>query len=73
MYMTSGSRVSSGVVTRIGGFFLVLTGWAIVLCALMLLRHTALTAFTLTGLGVELFGMALVVRTFLPHNLRRRS
>ena len=66
MYTASSHRVSSGNVIRIGGFFLLLTGWGVVLCALWMLYGTALGAFVVTGLAVELCGMFLVGRTFLP-------
>ena len=51
---------------RIGGLFLLVAGWGIVLCALILLHGGALGAFVVTGLAVELFGMFLLARTFLP-------
>ena len=57
---------------RAGGFFLLVTGWSVVLCALMILRGVALDSFVVTGLAVQLFGLALVVRTFLPQFARRR-
>jgi hypothetical protein len=60
-------------VLRIGGLFLLLAGWGIVLCALMLLHGAALSAFVVAGCAVELLGMVLVVRTFLPQPARRRT
>ncbi len=58
---------------RIGGFFLLLKGWLVVLCALVTLRGRALGSFVVTGFAVEIFGLALVVRTFLPQQARRRQ
>ena len=47
---------------RITGLLLALAGWVIVLFALVLLKSTAQELFVLSGLGVELFGMALLFR-----------
>ncbi len=48
------------------GFLLLLAGWAIVLAAVALLASPALRgAFVLAGLGVEILGLVLVVRSHL--------
>jgi len=48
------------------GFLLLLTGWAIVLAAIVLLPHAgARAAFMLAGVAVELLGLALVTREHL--------
>ncbi len=47
------------------GFLLLLAGWGIVLTALALLAASApRVAFVLAGIGVEILGLALVIR---PH------
>ena len=48
------------------GFLLLLSGWGIVETALYLLHGSALSAFILAGLGVEILGIALVARAQLP-------
>jgi hypothetical protein len=51
------------------GFLLLLTGWGIVISALVLLAAEApRAAFVLAGLGVEIVGLVLVVRA---HPIRR--
>jgi hypothetical protein len=47
------------------GFFLLLSGWGIVVAAIALLAATApaLVLFVLAGTGVELLGLLLVVRS----------
>jgi hypothetical protein len=51
---------------KIGGFLLMLSGWAIVLTALALLRGTAVSAFVIAGLAVEIVGLVVVARAHLP-------
>lgn len=49
---------------RLFGFLLLLAGWGIVLAALALLAADApRTAFVLAGMGVEIVGLALVIRS----------
>jgi hypothetical protein len=49
---------------KLTGFFLLLAGWALVLTALAVLPSAAARAgFVLAGLGVEILGLVLVVRT----------
>ncbi len=54
--------------TRLTGFLLLLSGWIIVLAAVALLKSAVqLSSFVLAGLGVELLGLTLVVRShFMP-------
>lgn len=47
------------------GLVLLVSGWAIVLAALDLLHGNALPLFIVSGLAVEILGLALVVRTHL--------
>jgi hypothetical protein len=51
---------------RIGGFFLLLSGWVIVVAALALLHGSALSAFILAGLAVEILGLALFAKSHIP-------
>ena len=52
---------------KIAGFFLLVAGWLLVLCALVLLRPSpALQAFISAGLLIEVFGLALAVRSHMP-------
>jgi hypothetical protein len=51
---------------KLGGFLLLLSGWGIVLAALVLLHGPAVGAFVYAGLGVEIIGMVLVFRGHLP-------
>ena len=51
---------------KLVGFFLLLAGWAIVLAALAVIGSgVSLTAFILSGAGVEILGLALVIRSHL--------
>jgi hypothetical protein len=53
------------------GFFLLLAGWAIVLAALAVIGGgVPLTAFILSGTGVEILGLGLVIRS---HLIRRHE
>lgn len=48
------------------GFFLLLAGWAIVLAALAVIGTGGpLTGFILSGTGVEILGLSLVIRSHL--------
>jgi hypothetical protein len=51
---------------KLGGFLLLLSGWGIVIAALMMLHTSALPAFVLAGVAVEILGLALVARAHLP-------
>ena len=51
---------------RLTGFLLLLAGWGIDLAAVVLLRSAAQqTSFVLAGIGVEVLGFVLVVRSHL--------
>ena len=51
---------------RLAGFFLLLAGWAIVLTAIVLLaRVPTRTGFVLAGMGVEVLGLVIVVRSHI--------
>ena len=48
------------------GFLLLLAGWAIVLTAIVLLPSAASrTGFVLAGVGVEVLGLIVVIRSHL--------
>ena len=49
----------------LAGFFLLFTGWLLVLAAIALLRGTALAAFTLAGFAVQVLGLVQVVRAHI--------
>ena len=56
---------------KLVGFFLLLAGWAIVLAALAVIGSgVPLTAFILSGTGVEILGLALVIRS---HRIRHED
>ena len=56
---------------RLVGFFLLPSGWIIVIAAVVLLPSSpSQAAFALAGVGVELLGLAIVVRT---HLIRHRE
>jgi hypothetical protein len=51
---------------KLAGFFMLVAGWFIVLASMPLLGSMKLlTVFVLSGLGVEVIGLALVVRSHL--------
>jgi hypothetical protein len=51
---------------RLSGFLLLASGWTIVLAAVVLLPSSpAQAAFALAGIGVQLLGLTLVVRSHL--------
>lgn len=51
---------------KIAGFLLLLAGWGIVLSAVVLLKPTAARgAFALAGVGVEIMGLVLVIRSHM--------
>jgi hypothetical protein len=51
---------------KLGGFFLLLSGWAIVMVALKLLHGGALSAFIVAGVAVEILGLALFANSHVP-------
>jgi hypothetical protein len=51
---------------RLAGFLLLLAGWGIVLSALVLLKSLPeRSAFAIAGVGVEVVGLALVIRSHI--------
>ena len=48
---------------KLGGFLFLLSGWAIVIAAVLLLANAARAVFMLAGLAVEIVGLALVLRS----------
>ena len=51
---------------KLAGFLLLVAGWAIVLAAAALLKTVPLeTVFVLAGVGTELVGLVLVIRSHL--------
>ncbi|MBV9341816.1 MAG: hypothetical protein JO159_13135 [Acidobacteria bacterium] len=50
---------------KISGFLLLVSGWLIVIAALILLHGRAVPPFVLAGLGTELLGLVLVARAHL--------
>ncbi len=51
---------------KLAGFLLLVSGWLIVLAAVALLKSAPLeTAFVLAGVGTELLGLVLVIRSHL--------
>ena len=54
---------------KIAGLFMLLSGWALVLAALILLHGGAEgVAFVLAGIGVEALGLVLVIRAHLAES-----
>jgi hypothetical protein len=52
---------------KIAGILLLLTGWLLVLAAVVLLAAPASrSGFVLAGIGVEILGLVLVFRAHLP-------
>jgi len=57
---------------RVAGLLLLLAGWALVICAIVLLASLAArTGFVLAGIGVEILGFVLLARTYVPEIGRR--
>jgi hypothetical protein len=53
---------------RVIGFFLLVSGWAIVLAAIALLRAAPQTGFVVAGICIQLAGLTVAVRSHLiPH------
>jgi hypothetical protein len=51
---------------KLGGFLLLLSGWGIVVAALIMLRGNVVSAFVLAGVAVEILGFVLASRAHLP-------
>jgi hypothetical protein len=56
---------------RLGGFLLLLAGWAIVLTAIAMLTSAARAGFALAGVAVEILGLTLVIRSHKIREERR--
>jgi hypothetical protein len=57
---------------KAAGFFLLLTGWLLVLAALsMLPGGAARNGFAIAGLGVEVTGLVIAVRTHMAPGNRK--
>ena len=57
---------------RNAGFLFLVSGWLIVLAAVLLLKSMALAGFSLTGFLIQLLGLTLVVRSHvIPHGDKR--
>jgi len=48
------------------GFLLLISGWGIVLAALLMLHGTPVSAFIAAGIGVEIVGLVLAAKAHLP-------
>jgi FtsH-binding integral membrane protein len=56
---------------RLFGFLLLVAGWAIVVTAIALLAYDApRVAFVLSGVGVEIVGLVIVIRA---HRVQQRA
>ena len=52
---------------KLAGFVLLMSGWGLVLAALALLNTpVSRTAFVLAGIGVQVIGLVLVIRSHMP-------
>jgi hypothetical protein len=51
---------------KLGGFLLLLSGWAIVIAALVLLHGRMIGPFIYAGFAVEIVGLVLVFRAHIP-------
>lgn len=51
---------------KLAGFLLLLSGWGIVVASLAMLHASAVSAFILCGVAVEILGFVLVARAHLP-------
>ena len=59
---------------RLVGFLLLLSGWGLVVAALgMLSAAVPRGIFALAGMGVELLGMVMTVRSHIPRRAARRA
>ncbi len=59
---------------KLVGFLLLLAGWAIVLTALLLLRSSSpRVIFVIAGIGVEILGLGMVLRSHLTPRKESRG
>jgi hypothetical protein len=57
---------------RLAGFLLLPAGWGLVIAALILLAASGpRAAFVLAGLGVEVLGLILLMRSYMPPRRNR--
>lgn len=50
------------------GLLLLLSGWGIVLAALVMLQGVAVSAFVIAGVAVEVVGFVLFAKAHIPGN-----
>jgi hypothetical protein len=68
-----GCGAADSMLLKIGGFFFLLSGWAIVLSAVALLSPAAAEGgFVAAGLALEIVGLALLVRGHMALRGRTR-
>ncbi len=60
---SSAPVIMSQIPMRLAGFFLLVTGWLIVLTAIVMLRLAAQSAFVWAGFLVQVFGLIQVFRS----------
>ena len=51
---------------KLGGFLLLLSGWGIVVAAVVMLHGNLVSIFVLAGVAVEILGFVVVARAHLP-------
>jgi len=56
---------------KLFSLFLLVSGWFLVLAAIALLRPGFLAVFAVAGLAVELLGLALLARAYIPLQQRQ--
>jgi membrane-bound ClpP family serine protease len=57
---------------KLFSLFLLVSGWFLVLAAIALLRPGFLAVFAVAGLAVELLGLALLARAYIPSPRQER-
>lgn len=57
---------------KLGGLLLLLSGWGIVIAALLLLHGASVATFILAGFATELLGLIVVVRAHLSRDEENR-
>jgi hypothetical protein len=62
-YASRAARLGERNPMKLLGFLFLLAGWAIVVCALALLQPGPRVAFVLAGMGVEILGLVLIIRS----------
>jgi hypothetical protein len=64
-YASGAPRHGGSQIMKFLGFMLLLAGWGIVVCAMALLQAVPRVAFAYAGMGVEVLGLVLVIRSHL--------